>query len=386
MSDKREIPFGRPWITEAERQAVLGVLKNPILTHGPKGREFEEAFSEMLGGGCYCVSTSSCMAALHLASFHFGFGQGDEVIVPAMTHVATAHAVEVVGARPVFVDCELETGNIDPAGIEAAITPRTKAISLVHYLGIPCPMDEITSVVEKHGLILIEDCALAVGTKYKGSSVALFGDVGCFSFYPVKHITTGEGGMFVTKHPEVARVAAKQRAFGVDRKHDQRSRPGIYDVNMLGFNYRLSEVQAALGLVQLKRMDEIQARRRENFELLKGRLSALDRLHLLDVPNDRGLSSHYCLGVRLSSSLADRRDEVVDRLRSRGIGTSVYYPHPVPRLTYYRQRYGYDPEKFKNAADLADNSIAFPVGPHLNPEDMEYMAREFRAVLDSLDI
>src|ERR1044072_3042905 len=182
----KTIPFAKPWITDDDRNAVMNVLRGDILTHGPQNHAFEEEFAAFMGGEAYCVAVGSCMAALHLTYWQLGLGPGDEVIVPAQTHVATAHAVEVVGARAVFVDCESRTGNIDPARIEAKISPRTKAISLVHFLGIPCDMDEILSLAERHDLKLVEDCALAVGAHYNGRHVGLLGDAGCFSFYPVK--------------------------------------------------------------------------------------------------------------------------------------------------------------------------------------------------------
>lgn len=356
----REIPFGRPWITEADRLAVAKVLDGHVLTHGPEGRAFEEEFATFLGDGAHCVTTSSCMAALHLAYLHFGVGPGDEVIVPAQTHVATAHAVEWVGATPVFVDCDPATGNMTSEAIEALVTPRTKAIGVVHFVGIPCDMPAIMAVAEKHGLKVIEDCALAVGARVSGVHVGLFGDAGAFSFYPVKHITTGEGGMFVTRHRDVAEAVGRLRAFGVDRS---RPIPGIYDVPELGLNYRMSELQAALGRSQLRRIDEILDRRRANFEALKG---ALGDRHVLDGPG----SSHYCL-IHVANG---GRTELQSLLSEAGIGTSIYYPHPVPRMGYYRQKYGYDAGRYPGAERLSDQGLALPVGPHVVPDEVAAIA------------
>ncbi len=379
MTATRNIPFGRPWIGEEERQAVLEVLDGPILTHGPKGRAFEEEFAGFLGGECHCVTVSSCMAALHLAYFHLGLGPGDQVIVPAMTHVATAHAVELVGAEPVFVDCDPLTGNIDPQQAEAALTDRTRAFSLVHFLGIPCDMEKITALTRKHGLLLIEDCALALGTEFDGKAASLFGDVGCFSFYPVKHITTAEGGMFVTTDKKTAELAAQKRAFGVDRTHTQRKTPGVYDVNMLGLNSRMSELQAALGLCQTARLPEILKRRRANFKRLRSGLDGIGGIRIIGSADKRALSSDYCLSLVLQDGLAGKRAGIIEELNRSGVGTSVYYPHPVPRLTYYRERYGYRPGRFPHAEEVADQSIALPVGPHLDENDMDYIAERFRA-------
>lgn len=380
MTKSRDIPFGRPWINDEDRQAVMDVLGGHILTHGPQCKSFEADFGAFLGEDAHCVTVSSCTAALHLAYLQFGIGPGDEVIVPAQTHTATAHAVELVGARPVFVDCEPATGNLTAKGIAAAITPQTKAISVVHFVGIPCNMDEIMDLAEGHGLKVIEDCATALGTRYRGKHVGLFGDAGGFSFYPVKHITTGEGGMFVSRHPGVAQAVGKLRAFGVDRTHTERSVPGMYDVLTLGLNYRMSEMQASLGRSQLGRIRENLERRRSNFRALKQALEAISNLLVLDVKGPEYESSHYCLSVVLQGGLAVRRNEIVARLSAAGIGTSVYYPQPVPRLSYYRDKYGYEPARFKEAAGISDSSVALPVGPHIDGDGMEYVADKVRKI------
>ena len=378
MTTVRTIPFGRPWITEEDQQAVLAVLQSPVLTHGPQGNAFETEFARFLGEDCYCIAVSSCMAALHLAYLQMGIGPGDEVIVPAQTHVATVHAVEWVGARPVFVDCELRTGNLDIARVEAAITPRTKAIGLVHFLGMPCDMPSILAIAERHGLKVVEDCAIALGTRLQGRHAGLFGEAGCFSFYPVKHITAGEGGMIVTRDPEVARRINLLRAFGVDRSHGERTRPGQYDVVALGLNYRMSELQAALGCSQLRRIQDMLAQRRANFFALKSLVGSFPDVHVLDAPEVESINSHYCLSAVLTGKLASQRDAIVERLKQSGVGTSVYYPQPVPRMLYYRQKYGYQAECFPRAEAISDRSIALPVGPHLIPEDIEYIAARFQ--------
>lgn len=382
MTAPRKIAFGRPWITEAEREAVLGVLAGDVLTHGPQAQAFEREFAAFMGEGAHAVTMSSGMAALHMAYWQLGIGAGDEVIVTAQTHVATAHAVEVVGARPVFVDCRPEDGNIDPSLVEKAITTRTKAIGLVHFLGIPCDMTALMSIAERHGLKVIEDCALAVGSRYHGTHVGLFGDAAIFSFYPVKHITTGDGGMFVSRHKDLADRVAKARAFGVDRTFTERTVPGMYDVPTLGLNYRLSDINSAIGRKQLERIGAILDRRRANFEALKRGLSAIPGLSIIDAGVERAVNSNYCLSVVLERGLAPHRTELVRRLNEAGVGTSVYYPHPVPRLSYYRNKYGYEPADFPQATRISDQSIALPVGPHLNEEDMNYIAGSLRAAIE----
>lgn len=356
---------------------MLEVLNGHILTHGPQCKAFEEEFSAFLGDGAHCVSVSSCMAALHLAYLHFGIGLGDEVIVPAQTHTATAHAVEWVGAKPVFVDCDPRTGNVTPDAVAKAITPRTKAVSVVHFVGIPCEMPGIVSVAEQHGLKVIEDCAIALGARHRGTHVGLFGDAGCFSFYPVKHLTTGEGGMFLSRHASVADAVAKLRAFGVDRKHSERSVPGMYDVPTLGLNYRMSEMQAALGRSQLRRMRQNLAVRAENFNRLKHYLTGLPQVRVLDSQALEVASSHYCLSLVLERPSVDLRNHVVAKLNAVGVGTSVYYPQPIPRMTYYRTKYGYNRQACCSAEAISDQSIALPVGPHLTVADIDYVAQTF---------
>lgn len=378
----RTIPFGRPWLDDSDREAVMEVLKGHILTHGPQCKGFEADFAAYLGEGAYCVTVSSAMAALHLAYLHFGLGPGDEVIVPAQTHTATVHAAEWVGATPVFVDCDPATGNVTPQAVEAALTPRTKAFSVVHFVGIPCDMPALMKIAEKHKLKVIEDTALALGARFQGKHVGLFGDAACFSFYPAKHITTGEGGMFVTRHKAVAEAVGKLRAFGVDRTHTERAVPGYYDVPSLGLNYRMSEMQAALGRSQLRRFETNLALRRTHFERLKDAALTLPDVRILDSTSTEARNSHYCLSLVLEGRHRSRRAEIITQLNAAGIGTSIYYPQPVPRMTYYRAKYGYDATRFPHAAAISDESIALPVGPHLSAEDVDYIALKLRETLE----
>jgi|CXWL01.1.fsa_nt_gi dTDP-4-amino-4,6-dideoxygalactose transaminase len=373
MSAARKIPFGRPWITEAERNAVLGVLAGDVLTHGPQAAAFEKEFAAFLGPEARCLTTSSGMAALHLSFWQLGIGPGDDVIVPAQTHVATVHAVEFVGARPLFCDCDLETGNIDIARAEALVTPNTKALALVHFNGIPCDMDAVMAFAARHGLKVVEDCALAVGARFRGRHAGLFGDAAIFSFYPVKHITTGDGGMFATRREDLAKRVAKARAFGVDRSFAERAMPGMYDVPTLGINYRMSDINAAIGRQQLNRIDEILARRKANFVALKAAVLRIPGWAVLDANHAQAAQGHYCLTAVAEGISLERRRKLVEALNAAGVGTSVYYPHPVPRLAYYRGKYGYDASRYPNAARISDQSIALPVGPHLADGDVAYI-------------
>lgn len=375
-----KIPFGKPLIGPEEKAAVLEVLDGPILVHGPNATLFEATFAQYTEAP-HAVSVSSCTAGMHLIYFALGLGSGDEVIVPAQTHVATAHAVELTGAKATFVDVDLETGNIDIDQIEAAITPRTKAIAVVHYLGVPVDMPRVASLAKKHGIFLLEDCALAPGTWLNGVHAGLHGDAGVFSFYPVKHLTTAEGGMVILKDNELADRLRHLKAFGVNRSHGERSTPGMYDAVALGFNYRMSEIHAAIGIEQMKKLPTFLCQRRENHQRLEAGLKNISGIIVLPQPVDERIcSSHYCLGMMLDEEIAPKRPALMSALAEKGVGTSIYYPQPVPRMSYYREKYGYDPQRFLSAAAISDRIVALPVGPHLGLSEIDYIINSISKV------
>ena len=372
------IPFGRPQVGDAELTVLADVLASGVLTQGPLVRQFEDEFAAFTNAP-HALATSSCMGALHLAYLALGLRPGDEVIVPAQTHVATAMAVEVCGGRCVFVDVDAETGNIDLARVQDAITPRTRGITLVHFLGLPVDMRALRTIADAHHLFVVEDCALALGAICDGVHVGLWGDAGAFSFYPAKHISTGEGGMLTSRRADVAKLVRAQRAFGVDR-----SGPGVrpdgvdYDVTGLGLNYRMSELAGALGVCQMTRLPGILAARAANFAQLTGELESIAGITLMRSSHDHLQSSWYCLSFFMPGDLADRRDELAVFLRARGIGSSVYYPRPVPQMSFFRERYAHDAQAFPNAARISQQSIALPVGPHLGQDQMAIIAQGVR--------
>jgi len=378
---RREIPFGRPLIGEEERAAVLRVLDSPQLVHGPVAKAFEAAFAASLGAQAFATSVSSCTAGLHLAYMHLGVSAGDEVIVPAQTHVATAHAVEITGARPVFVDCDRTTGNIDTAALENAVTDRTRAISVVHYLGLPVRMEPVTAIACRRGLFVVEDCALAVGARLDDVACGLLGDVGAFSFYPVKHITTAEGGMVASRHRDVVASIDNIKAFGYDRTVAERKVPGVYDIARLGLNYRMNEIAAALGLEQLKKAASFAQRRADNARLLRKLLAEVEEVSLLEDGDGRAIHANYCIAAVLDKQTSARRADIMTELRSRGVGTSVYYPVPLPLSKYYGEKYGAAASAFPNALRISNQSIALPVGPHLELDDMSVIASELKAAI-----
>ncbi len=373
----RSIAFGKPILGPEEKAAVARVLEGDILVHGPLAKEFEDKFARYTGSR-FAISVSSCTAGLHLAYFYLGLGHGDEVIVPAQTHVATAHAVELTGAKPVFVDAEPTTGNIDIDQLERALTPRTRAISIVHYLGMPVNMDRILQLARQYDLFVVEDCALAIGTTFRGKHAGLHGNVGSFSFYPVKHMTTSEGGMLTTQSEEIWKKISRQKAFGVDRTVSERSVPGVYDVPLLGFNYRMSEIESAIGIHQLDKVDSFLERRKQNYETLSAGFKEISEISLFQSSHDEYQSSYYCHSILLNESLSSRRLEIVQYLREHGVGTSVYYPRAVPHFSFYKDKYGYSSRDFPIASWISGSSIALPVGPHLDTEDMHYIVDQLK--------
>ena len=348
-----------PPITNADRKQVGEALKKRMLTNGGRVREFEERFGEWCGGG-EAVAVSSCMAALHLAALVLGLQPGDEVIVPALTHVATANAPVLAGCRPVFVDVHPSSGNLDNNLIEAAITHRTRAVFLQHHVGLPAYMGSTLDIARRHGLRVVEDCATALGATHSGKHVGLLGDVGCFSFHPKKQLTTGEGGMFLTKHAELADKARRLRSFG----YGEDAYGGICGP---GLNYRMTEFQAVLGTCQLARMGKMLAARHANMMHLKHSLGHLE---------------HFCspYGFTFFVPPPHSRASVRHSLTVAGIETSIHYPAPIPDLDWYRENHP-QPGPWPHARRLSAETITLPVGPHLTSVHVNLAASAVLAAL-----
>lgn len=376
-----DIPFGHPMIGEEEQRAVAEVLAGPTLVHGPATRRFEELFAERMGAS-HAVTVSSCTTGMFLTLLAQGIGPGDKVAVPALTHVATAHVVEHCGAEPVFVDVDPVTGNLDVDALAEVAEGGVKAIMVVHFLGLPCHMDRIGAIAEQAGAFVVEDCALAVDAAYGGSKVGTLGLAGCYSFYPTKHMTTLEGGMVVTNDDGLVKAVRQRKAFGYDRSLGQRTKPGIYDVTQLGYNFRMNEVQAAVGVAQLGRLDGFQKARADNFAAIRAALEPIEGLTLIGGSRGRAVSTHYCLNAVLPRDASIERDHVVQFLKERGIGTSVHYPSAVPLFSYYREKYGFQPGCFPVAEWLAEATISLPVGPHLTVKDAATVGNLFREAVE----
>ena len=329
------IPYGRQEIDEDDIAAVVEVLRGDWLTTGPAVGRFESAFVELVGAE-YAVAVTNGTAALHLAMLAAGVGPGDEVIVPTFTFAASANAGRYVGADVVFADVLPDTLGVDVSHVEALITPRTRALVVVDYAGIPCDLDEIMALADRHGLTVIEDACHAVGASYRGRPVGSIAHLSTFSFHPVKHLTTGEGGMVTTADPKLAQRVRRLRNHGIDTDFRTREQQGTwqYDVVELGFNYRLSDVSCALGASQVPKVTGWVERRRE----LAGRYQeALNGLPLrrLQVPGDREPSWHL-FPVLVTEDTPVGRNELVEGLRSTGIGATLHY-RPVHQHSLYRQ-------------------------------------------------
>lgn len=376
------IPFARPMLSDAERSAINDVMNGTILTHGPNCSNFESNFADYVGAE-HAVTTSNCTTALHLGLTSLGVGVSDEVIVPAMTHVASAHAVEHCGAKPVFVDVDKVTGCICPDLIEEKITSRTKAIIVVHFVGLPCEMTQINKVARKHNIPVVEDAATALGSTYDGKKAGVLGDLGCFSFYPTKHITSMEGGMLTTNSEQLATLVRSRRAFGYDRGLQDRKLPGIYDIVDLGWNYRMSEGHAAVGRVQLTKIAEFLRKRRQNAEMLREALLDVSELYLHPFKHGKSESSWYCVNMQVTKKSLKSRDQMIQFLSSKGVGTSVHYPVPLPMSVYYAAKYPNDRDSYPEAKKIAANTISLPCGPHINSRDVEFIVATLKAALSS---
>ncbi len=329
------IPYGRQEIDEDDIAAVVEVLRGDWLTTGPAVGRFESAFAELVGAE-HAVAVTNGTAALHLAMLAAGIGPGDEVIVPTFTFAASANAGRYVGADVVFADVLPDTLGVDVSHVEALITPRTRALVVVDYAGIPCDLDEVMALADRHGLTVIEDACHAVGASYRGRPVGSIAHLSTFSFHPVKHLTTGEGGMVTTADPELAQRVRRLRNHGIDTDFRTREQQGTwqYDVVELGFNYRLSDVSCALGASQVPKVPGWVERRRE----LAGRYQeALNGLPLrrLQVPGDREPSWHL-FPVLVTEDTPVGRNELVEGLRSTGIGATLHY-RPVHQHSLYQQ-------------------------------------------------
>ncbi len=379
-----KIPFGLPIIGVKEKKIVSKVLSQPILAHGKQTKEFEEEFRKFTKAK-FALTTSSCTAGMHLFYLANNIKKGDEVILPAQTHVATAHAIEAVGARPIFVDIDNKTGNIDVKKIERVISNKTKVITVVHFVGIPVDMLSICKIAKKYNLLVLEDCALSLGSKINNVHAGLWGDAGIFSFYPVKHMTTGEGGMIISRNDKIKKKLIKLKSLGINKTFLDRKTPGLYDCDSFGLNLRMSEINSAIGKVQIKKIKSILKARKKNFSFLCDKLKRISYIQVLENIQKNSKSSNYCLVVLLKKKkLYENREKIIKYLNKKGIGTSIYYPHPVPHMSFYKKKYNYSLNLFPKSKEISDNSISFPVGSHLNKKKINYIFLNLKKIMSKL--
>ena len=365
------LPYGRQWIEEDDIAAVVEVLRSDWLTTGPRVAEFERAFADFVGAR-EAVAVSNGTAALHAAMYAIGIGPGDEVIVPAMTFAASANCVVYQDGTPVFADVDPETLLLDPAQVMAKITSRTRAIVAVDYAGQPCYYDSLRAIADSHGLALVADACHAMGGSYRGRPVGSLADLNTFSFHPVKHLTTGEGGMITAND---ARLAQRMRVFrnhGITTDHRQRAEQGgfFYEMVDLGYNYRLTDFQCALGLSQLGKLPELVRRRQAIAAHYDAAFADMPAVKPLTVRPDVSHAYHlYMVQFDLDQLAADRA-EIFAALRAEGIGVNVHYI-PVHLHPYYRRRFGTGPDLCPVAESAYERLITLPMFAQMSLADAD---------------
>ncbi|MGY3679022.1 perosamine synthetase [Streptomyces sp. TE33382] len=371
-NDQRMIRAAAPVIGEDEIEAAVRVLRGGMVAQGPEVAAFEEEFSKFVDGR-HCVAVNSGTSALHLSLMALGIGPGDEVIVPSFTFAATANAVRLVGATPVFADIERDSFCLSPQAAEAAITPRTAAIMPVHLYGHPAAMGPLTALAERHGLAIVEDAAQAHAASLDGTPVGAFGAAACFSFYPTKNMHSLEGGMITTGDAAVARTLRLLRNQGMEQR---------YANEIVGFNVRMTDVAAAIGRVQLRSLDTWTRQRRANAAALDAGLRGVVTPPV--APGAEHVYHQYT--VRIGDRSGKDRDTVSRELLERGVGNAVYYPTPVHRLTPFRtgeKVLGYAVGELPETERAAAEALSIPVHPMLTPQELDRLAATVNEVMEA---
>jgi len=371
------IEVARPYLDEQERRAVAEVITSGWVSQGPKVAEFEQLFADYVGAK-YAIATTSCTTALHAALSVSGVKCGDEVITPSLSFIATANSIVHCGAKPVFVDVELDTCNIDPKCIEPAITEKTRAIMVVHQMGLPADLDAIKEIAERYKLMVIEDAACAVGSEYKGKKIGGHGNIACFSFHPRKVITTGEGGMITTDDPELAKRLRRFRHHGMSVSDLERHRAEkviIESYTEIGYNYRMTDMQAAMGIIQIKKLPDILKRRREIAEKYNEAFLKIPCLRVPVVPS-YAVHNYQSYWLEILENSPVNRNELMQRLLDKGIATrrGVMAIHREPC-------YGTYDVKLPVTERITANTIILPLYPSMTEMEIEHV---ISGVCDSL--
>jgi perosamine synthetase len=346
---------------------VVNVIKSGWLTHGKYTEKFENEIKKLTKAK-YCTLVSSCTAALHLSCLALKLKKNDEVIVPAMTHTATAHAVEYTGGKVVFADIDYESGNISLSSLKKIITRNTKALIVVHMAGRADNLNEIKKICKSKKIKLIEDCAHSLGTFYQKKHVGNFGQSGCFSFYPTKQITTGEGGALITNDYTFYKKVKTLKAFGIDKDIKERKNPGEYNVNYLGFNYRMTDFQAAMGYNQIIDYSSNLKRRQSIAKLYCKLLSNNKKITL---PRISKRDSYFVFQILLKN-IKDKF-KLIKEFKKKNIGYSVHYGTPLPLMTYYKKKYNLNLTEFNNSKNYAEKVISLPVYPKLKDKNVKFI-------------
>tara|TARA_A100000164_G_C21915343_1_gene777942 strand:+ start:621 stop:1706 length:1086 start_codon:yes stop_codon:yes gene_type:complete len=354
------INFSYKKIEDQDINTVKRILKSGWLTHGKNTENFENEFSKFTGSK-FAITVSSCTAGLHLSCMACDLKKGDEVIVPSQTHVATAHAVKLTGAMPVFCDVDKITGLIEPEEIKKKITKKTKAIIIVHINGFACDIKKIKMICAKAKIKIIEDCAHGLGTKFNNRHVGNFGISGVFSFYPTKQITTGEGGMLITNNKRFAKKIKSLKAFGIDKDITQRKIPGYYDVKDLGINYRMTDFQAALGFAQLKRYKKELGLRKKNAKYLHSLFANQKKITL---PKFYENHSYFIFPIH-----TNKRNEIIKKLKEKKIGFSIHYAKAVHQMTYYKNK----KNNLTGSEKYAKTNLSLPIYGKLTKKELHYI-------------
>ena len=380
-SPKRHIPYGHHVLDEGDIEAVVDVLRSDWLTTGPTVPEFEHAVAEYVGAS-EGVAVSSGTSALHAAAYAAGIGPGDEVIVPAMTFAASANCVVFQGGTPVFVDVRPDTLLMDPAQVEAKVTPSTKAIIAVDYAGQPCDYDAFQEMARRRGLTLIDDACHALGAAYHGQKVGSLADLNVFSFHPVKHITTGEGGMVTTND---ARLAQRMRLFrnhGIttDFRERERQESWYYEMVDLGYNYRITDIQCALGISQMKKLDAFVARRQAIAASYDKALSAVPGITPLGRAYASTHAFHLYVVLLDHEEMRVSRSVVFQAMRNGGVGVNVHYI-PVHVHPYYQRRFGTGPGLCPVAESAYGRMLSLPIFPAMEDDDVDYVVSTLKRAM-----
>lgn len=361
---RTRIPIASPYVTEDDVEAVANAVRNRKLSQGEIVQNFEEEFAQYLGSK-FASAVMNGTAALHLAVLGVGTSTGDEVIVPSFSHISVANCVYYVGAKPVFVDIDPNTYNIDPCKIQQSISSKTRAIIVVHYGGQMADMDPILEIAEEYDLPVIEDAAEAHGASYKKCKAGTMGSVGCFSFYPNKNMTTGEGGMIVTDDEEIEEKISLLRRYGQDKM-------GNYNHVVIGYNYKMTDIQASLGRVQLKRLDWVLQKKREAAKYYNNLLSPIEEIQ---TPYIEPESTHGYMFYTVKFSKPVLRDRVRDHLSNQGIETRIAFP-PIHLQPVYKSLYGYEEGYLPVTEECANKVLSLPIYPIIGKEDQKFVVDE----------